>query len=271
MEAARCGRFTRSPTRNWSSTPQTAPTPVPEKGRVLNQLSLFWFDLTKDIVKNHLVSADPKDMPEEFSKEEYKDRVMLVKKLKMLPYEFIIRGYMFGSMWKAYQAGEPFCGQVITGDYQLAQKLEKPILTPSTKATEGHDEYSVTHEGLVKDLGEELAQKLEDTCLRLFEKCYDYAYERGIIIADTKLEFGLDENGELVLADEVFTPDSSRFWNRDEYQVGPTWWPRPRRSTWSAWSAWCPRSKKEPRERFCCTSLRSFQKLAGYGAAPHGL
>ena len=169
------------------------PTPVPEKGRVLNQLSLFWFDLTKDIVKNHLVSADPKDMPEEFSKEEYKDRVMLVKKLKMLPYEFIIRGYMFGSMWKAYQAGEPFCGQVITGDYQLAQKLEKPILTPSTKATEGHDEYSVTHEGLVKDLGEELAQKLEDTCLRLFEKCYDYAYERGIIIADTKLEFGRDE------------------------------------------------------------------------------
>ena len=163
------------------------PTPVPEKGRVLNQLSLFWFDLTKDIVKNHLVSADPKDMPEEFSKEEYKDRVMLVKKLKMLPYEFIIRGYMFGSMWKAYKAGEPFCGQVITGDYQLAQKLEKPILTPSTKATEGHDEYSVTHEGLVKDLGEELAQKLEDTCLRLFEKCYDYAYERGIIIADTCL------------------------------------------------------------------------------------
>ena len=150
------------------------PTPVPEKGRVLNQLSLFWFDLTKDIVKNHLVSADPKDMPEEFSKEEYKDRVMLVKKLKMLPYEFIIRGYMFGSMWKAYQAGEPFCGQVITGDYQLAQKLEKPILTPSTKATEGHDEYSVTHEGLVKDLGEELAQKLEDTCRILMSPKVDY-------------------------------------------------------------------------------------------------
>ena len=195
------------------------PTPVPEKGRVLNQLSLFWFDLTKDIVKNHLVSADPKDMPEEFSKEEYKDRVMLVKKLKMLPYEFIIRGYMFGSMWKAYKAGEPFCGQVITGDYQLAQKLEKPILTPSTKATEGHDEYSVTHEGLVKDLGEELAQKLEDTCLRLFEKCYDYAYERGIIIADTKFEFGR-LNGQIILADEVLTPDSSRFWPGDEYAEG---------------------------------------------------
>ena len=133
------------------------PTPVPDKGRVLNQLSLLWFDLTKDIVKNHVISTDPKDMPEEFAKPMYQDRVMLVKKLKMLPYEFIIRGYMFGSMWKAYKAQEPFCGQVITGDYQLAQKLEKPILTPSTKATEGHDEYSVTHEGLVKDLGEELA------------------------------------------------------------------------------------------------------------------
>lgn len=196
------------------------PTPVPDKGRVLNQLSLMWFDLTKDIVANHVVSIDPKDMPEEFSKEEYKDRVMLVKKLKMLPYEFIIRGYMFGSMWKAYKAGEPFCGQVITGDYQLAQKLERPILTPSTKATEGHDEYSVTHEGMVKDLGEELTRQLEETCLKVYETCFNYAEKRGILIADTKLEFGLDEDGKLVLADEVLTPDSSRFWNKAEYQVG---------------------------------------------------
>ena len=138
----------------------------------------------------------------------------------MLPYEFIIRGYMFGSMWKAYQAGEPFCGQVITGNYQLAQKLEKPILTPSTKATEGHDEYSVTHEGMVKDLGEDLTRQLEETCLKVYETCFDYAEKRGILIADTKLEFGLDEDGKLVLADEVLTPDSSRFWNKAEYQVG---------------------------------------------------
>ncbi len=196
------------------------PTPVPEKGMVLNKLSEFWFEFTKDVVPNHLISEDPADMPEEFSKECYKDRVILTKKLKMLPYEFIIRGYMFGSMWKAYQKGEPFCGQVISGEYQLAQKLEHPILTPSTKATEGHDEYSVTPEGLAKDLGEDLAKQLQDACLTLYQKCYDYAYERGIIIADTKLEFGLDEEGKLVLADEVFTPDSSRFWNRDEYQVG---------------------------------------------------
>ncbi len=196
------------------------PTPVPEKGMVLNKLSEFWFEFTKDVVPNHLLSEDPADMPEEFSKECYKDRVILTKKLKMLPYEFIIRGYMFGSMWKAYQKGEPFCGQVISGEYQLAQKLEHPILTPSTKATEGHDEYSVTPEGLAKDLGEDLAKQLQDACLTLYQKCYDYAYERGIIIADTKLEFGLDEEGKLVLADEVFTPDSSRFWNRDEYQVG---------------------------------------------------
>ena len=135
--------------------------------------------LTQDIVANHVISTDPKDMPEEFSKEEYKDRVMLVKKLKMLPYEFIIRGYMFGSMWKAYQKGEPFCGQVITGDYQLAQKLERPILTPSTKATEGHDEYSVTHEGMAKDLGEELTRQLEETCLKVYETCFAYAEQRG--------------------------------------------------------------------------------------------
>ena len=121
----------------------------------------------------------------------------------MLPYEFIIRGYMFGSMWKAYKKGEPFCGQTITGDYQLAQKLEKPLLTPSTKATEGHDEYSVTHEGMVQDLGADLTRQLEEACLAVYEKCYNYAYDRGIIIADTKLEFGLDEAGDLVLADEV--------------------------------------------------------------------
>lgn len=196
------------------------PTPVPQKGMVLNQLSAFWFDYTKDIVKNHVLSLDPKDMPEEFSQEHYKDRVVLTKKLKMLPYEFIIRGYMFGSMWKAYKKGEPFCGQAITGDYQLAQKLEKPLLTPSTKATEGHDEYSVTHEGMVQDLGADLTRQLEEACLAVYEKCYNYAYDRGIIIADTKLEFGLDEAGDLVLADEVLTPDSSRFWNKAEYQVG---------------------------------------------------
>ena len=196
------------------------PTPVPQKGMVLNQLSAFWFDYTKDIVKNHVLSLDPKDMPEEFSQEHYKDRVVLTKKLKMLPYEFIIRGYMFGSMWKAYQKKEPFCGQVITGEYELAQKLEKPMLTPSTKATEGHDEYSVTHEGMVQDLGADLTRQLEEACLAVYEKCYNYAYDRGIIIADTKLEFGLDEAGDLVLADEVLTPDSSRFWNKAEYQVG---------------------------------------------------
>ena len=196
------------------------PTPVPQKGMVLNQLSAFWFDYTKDIVKNHVLSLDPKDMPEEFSQEHYKDRVVLTKKLKMLPYEFIIRGYMFGSMWKPTRRRGPSRGQTITGDYQLAQKLEKPLLTPSTKATEGHDEYSVTHEGMVQDLGADLTRQLEEACLAVYEKCYNYAYDRGIIIADTKLEFGLDEAGDLVLADEVLTPDSSRFWNKAEYQVG---------------------------------------------------
>lgn len=195
------------------------PTPVPEKGIVLNKLSSFWFNLTKDIVPNHMISEDLKDMPAEFQKPEFEGRTILVKKLKMLPYEFIIRGYVFGSMWKAYKAGEPFCGHKIEGDYKLAQKLEKPILTPSTKSSEGHD-VNISIEEMKTDVGEALAEQIEDVCLKLFDRCCTYAGEKGIIIADTKLEFGLDENGSLVLADEVFTPDSSRFWDAADYEVG---------------------------------------------------
>ena len=151
-------------------------------------------------------------MPAEFQKPEFEGRTILVKKLKMLPYELIIRGYMFGSMWKSYKAGEPFCGHKIEGDYELAQKLEKPILTPSTKSSEGHD-INISIEEMKADIGAELAEQIEDVCLKLFDRCCTYAAEKGIIIADTKLEFGLDEDGKLVLADEVFTPDSSRFWD----------------------------------------------------------
>ena len=195
------------------------PSPVPGKGIVLNKLSSFWFNLTKDIVPNHMISEDLKDMPTEFQKPEFEGRTILVKKLKMLPYELIIRGYMFGSMWKSYKAGEPFCGHKIEGDYELAQKLEKPILTPSTKSSEGHD-INISIEEMKADIGAELAEQIEDVCLKLFDRCCTYAAEKGIIIADTKLEFGLDEDGKLVLADEVFTPDSSRFWDAADYRVG---------------------------------------------------
>ncbi len=195
------------------------PVDIPNKGKVLNAVSEHWFELTKDICKNHLISSDVKDMPAEFQKPKFEGRAMLVKKLKMVPYEVIVRGYMFGSMYEAYKKGEPFLGHSFDKQYQEAEKLAEPICTPSTKAKEGHD-INVTLDYMKKDLGEELGTKIEKAALAIYKKCYDYAYERGIIIADTKFEFGLDENGELVLADEVLTPDSSRFWNKDAYKVG---------------------------------------------------
>lgn len=195
------------------------PTMITDKGKVLNALSDFWFNFTGDIVKNHMISPNLKDMPVEFQKPEYEDRTILVKKLKMIPYEVIVRGYMFGSMYDAYKKGEPFLGHKFDKEYALAEKLAEPIVTPSTKATEGHD-INVTLDYMKKDLGGELGSKIEKAALAVYKKCYEHAYKNGIIIADTKFEFGLDENGELILADEVLTPDSSRFWNLAEYKEG---------------------------------------------------
>lgn len=195
------------------------PTMITDKGRVLNALSNFWFSITGDIVKNHMISSDLKDMPAEFQKSEFEGRTILVKKLKMIPYEVIVRGYMFGSMYEAYKKGEPFLGHKFEKEYKQAEKLDEPIVTPSTKAAEGHD-INVTLEYMKKDLGEELGSKIEKAALAIYKKCYDHAAKNGIIIADTKFEFGLDENGELVLADEVLTPDSSRFWDASKYEVG---------------------------------------------------
>ncbi|MBP3365443.1 MAG: phosphoribosylaminoimidazolesuccinocarboxamide synthase [Treponema sp.] len=195
------------------------PTLIPGKGKVLNALSNFWFGYTKDICRNHMISSDLKDMPAEFQKSEYEGRTVLVKKLRMIPYEVIVRGYMFGSMYEAYKKGEPFLGHTFEKEYRQAEQLEKPIVTPSTKAAEGHD-INVTLDYMKKDLGEALGTKIEQTALAVYKKCYDHAYKNGIIIADTKFEFGLDEDGELVLGDEVLTPDSSRFWNLAEYKAG---------------------------------------------------
>ncbi len=195
------------------------PTMITDKGKVLNALANFWFDYTKDICKNHMISSDLKDMPAEFQKPEYEGRTILVKKLKMVPYEVIVRGYMFGSMYEAYKKGEPFLGHSFDKEYKQAEKLEEPIVTPSTKAAEGHD-INVTLEYMKNDLGEELGTKIEKAALAIYKKCYEHAYKNGIIIADTKFEFGLDENGELVLGDEVLTPDSSRFWDLSKYEVG---------------------------------------------------
>ena len=200
------------------------PTMITDKGKVLNALSNFWFNVTKDIVRNHMISSDLKDMPAEFQKPEFEGRTILVKKLQMVPYEVIVRGYMFGSMYEAYKKGEPFLGHKFDKEYQQAEKLDEPIVTPSTKAAEGHD-INVTLDYMKEDLdkkypGKDLGTKIEKAALAIFKKCAEHAAKNGIIIADTKFEFGLDENGDLVLGDEVLTPDSSRFWNAAEYKVG---------------------------------------------------
>jgi phosphoribosylaminoimidazole-succinocarboxamide synthase len=193
--------------------------PVADKGKVLNAVSLFWFNFTKDIIPNHIISSDLKDMPEFFQKDEFEGRTVLVKKLKIFPFEFIVRGYMFGNMWEAYSKKQEFCGLKIVGDYKLAEKLETPLFTPSTKAHVGHDEY-ISFQNVADTLGADIADKLKNISLKLYDTCYRYAYSKGIIIADTKFEFGLDEGGNLVLADEVLTPDSSRFWSLAEYKEG---------------------------------------------------
>ncbi len=195
------------------------PVPIRGKGIVLNKLSNFWFRRTEGIVKNHIITDDVAQMPAFFQREEFIGRSVMVRKLKMLPFEFVVRGYIFGNMWNAYAEGRPFCGIKIGGDYKMAEKLAEPILTPSTKVENGHDEY-VGFDHVAGALGSELANKINEISLRLYKDCGEYALTRGIIIADTKFEFGLDENGEPILADEIFTPDSSRFWSLADYRVG---------------------------------------------------
>lgn len=195
------------------------PNMVPHKGAVLNKISAFWFDYTKNIIPNHMISIDNADMPEEFQAAEFEGRCMLVKKLKMLPVECIVRGYITGSGWASYQKNGSVCGIKLPDGLQESEKLPVPIYTPTTKATEGHDEH-ISFEQTVELIGEDLATQLRDKSIEIYSMCAEYARTKGIIIADTKFEFGVDENGTLVLADEVLTPDSSRFWPADEYVVG---------------------------------------------------
>lgn len=196
------------------------PAMVPNKGKVLNQISAFWFDFVKDIVPNHVISIDSKDFPVEFQTPEFEGRSMLVKKLKMLPVECIVRGYITGSGWKSYKENGTVCGIKLPENLQESEKLPEPIFTPSTKAEIGDHDENISFEQVCDILGKELATKLRDKTIEVYSKCAEYAASRGVIIADTKFEFGLDENGELVLGDEVLTPDSSRFWPAKDYVVG---------------------------------------------------
>jgi len=200
---------------------------IPGKGKILTMMSKFWFDYTKDIVKNHLVSVDIKDMPEFFRNENFEGRSMLVKKLKMIPVECIVRGYITGSGWESYKKTGEVCGIKLPQGLKEAEELPEPIFTPSTKAEIGEHDINVSVEEAAKYIekvfpgrGEELAKKIEELTIKVYKKCAAYAKTKGIIIADTKLEFGVDETGEVILGDEVLTPDSSRFWPLEGYKAG---------------------------------------------------
>lgn len=197
------------------------------KGQVLTQMSKFWFDFTKDVIKNHMLSTDTADMPEFFRSGDFEGRSMKVKKLTMLPIECIVRGYITGSGWASYKESGVVCGIKLPAGLSESQKLPEPIYTPSTKAEIGDHDENISYERSIEVLekafpgkGEEYAKALRDNTLPLYKKCADYALTKGIIIADTKFEFGLDEDGNIVLGDEMLTPDSSRFWPADGYEVG---------------------------------------------------
>ena len=200
---------------------------ITQKGAILTQMSKFWFDFTKDIVPNHMLSVDVNDMPEFFQQEKFDGNSMMCKKLEMLPIECIVRGYITGSGWESYKENGTVCGITLPEGLKESDKLPEPIYTPSTKAEIGLHDENISFERSVEILeeiypgkGADYANQIKDCTIALYKKCAEYALSKGIIIADTKFEFGLDENGNVVLGDEMLTPDSSRFWPLEGYEAG---------------------------------------------------
>ena len=194
--------------------------PIPGKGRVLNTLALFWFDRLKDVVPNHLTGIAPESVVAPDEVELVRGRSMVVRRLQPVLVEAVVRGYLAGSGYKEYQAGGSVCGIALPTGLQQAQKLPEPIFTPAAKAAIGEHDENITFEQMVAVTGESIARQIREVSLELYRRASDYAASRGIIIADTKFEFGLDGQGRLYLMDEVLTPDSSRFWPAADYRVG---------------------------------------------------
>ncbi len=194
--------------------------PIPHKGELLTEVSNFWFAKTADLVNNHLSNLDLRDYVNADDYQRLKARSIIVKRLKTLPVESIVRGYVIGSGWKDYQATGEICGIKLLPGLQQAAKLPEPIFTPSTKAEVGDHDINVSFDDVIAKIGTDKANQIRQKSIQLYQLAADYAYQRGIIIADTKFEFGVDANDELVLIDEILTPDSSRYWPADEYRVG---------------------------------------------------
>ena len=197
------------------------PNPIPDKGRILTQLSHFWFELTKDIVANHVLSTEVGDYPKECLpyEEVLRNRSMLVMKTEVLPVECVVRGYLSGSGWEEYRKTGEVCGIKLPGGLRESTKLGEPIFTPAMKAEMGLHDENITFEKFKNTVGKNLAQKMRSISLAVYEKARDFAEQKGILIADTKMEFGV-KGEKLILIDELLTPDSSRFWPKDEYQPG---------------------------------------------------
>jgi phosphoribosylaminoimidazole-succinocarboxamide synthase len=195
---------------------------IPFKGKVLNKISEFWFDRTKDIIRNHVVSTIVYDFPPSCKPfwREMETRTLMAKKTKPLPIECVVRGYLSGSGWVEYQQTGSVCGTKLPGGLLESSKLDEPIFTPATKEEQGKHDENITFDRMASIIGRELAEKVRDVTLRVYKRAVEIAEPKGIIIADTKMEFGTDENGELILIDELLTPDSSRFWPKDKYAPG---------------------------------------------------
>jgi phosphoribosylaminoimidazole-succinocarboxamide synthase len=197
------------------------PDPIPGKGQVLNRISNFWFARTRHIVPNHLIDRALADvLPDPAERAQAEGRCMIARRLKALPVEAVVRGYLIGSGWKDYQATGAVCGITLPAGLRQAERLPAPIFTPATKAAVGDHDENIPYAEVERLISPQLAAKVRDTALALYNHAVDYARERGIIIADTKFEFGLAPDGELILIDEALTPDSSRFWPADTYAVG---------------------------------------------------
>ena len=194
--------------------------PIPEKGVVLNQMANFWFDKLASVIPNHLTGIDPASVVSADEIEQVQGRAVVAKRLKPILVEAVVRGYLAGSGWKDYQETGKVCGITLPEGLENAQKLSEPIFTPAAKAELGEHDENISFEQVIALIGEKLAKQIRDVSIRLYKTASDYAASRGIIIADTKFEFGLDANGELVLMDEILTADSSRFWPAETYHVG---------------------------------------------------
>lgn len=247
------------------------PDPIPYKGEVLTKLSLFWFELLGEVVPNHFISADVADLPAEFQPiaTDLAGRFMIVKKAKVFPVECIVRGYLAGSGWAEYQRSGTVCGIALPAGLRESDQLPEPIFTPSTKAEIGEHDENISFERAVEILGKEVAEELRDKALAIYSAARDHAGKRGIIIADTKFEFGLID-GAVTLVDEVLTPDSSRFWPADSYAPGkgqPSFDKQYVRD-WLTASGWdkkppAPKLPEEVIARTSSTYIEAYERITG--------